>query len=292
IDFKVAPSNKALHQRWDVLFHQIGAMVIFNSPVALITFFCSLIEVSVYSVYSMVFNGIGGIVGIFNNGLVAGIGDIISRNDIKTLQRVYREYECGYYMIVTWIYSCAYILIMPFIIVYTKGITDTNYLRKDLAFMFIVIGILNTIRMPQSTVIGAAGHFRQTRYRALIEVLINLVASIICVKAFGMIGVLLGGFCSYLYRAIDSVIYAPKYITHLPIKETLFRIIRMVVIGIIVVMSVNVLIDIQINSFIHWIIWGCIIAVWSSIVVFLGNYLCEKQTIHNLINRVIRIIKH
>lgn len=292
IDFHVPPSKKALHQRWDVLFHQVGAMVIFNSPIAFITFFCSLIEVSIYSVYNMVFAGIGGIVGIFNSGLVAGIGEIISKSEMKTLQRVYREYECGYYMIVTWIYTCTYILILPFIEVYTKGINDTNYIRKDIAIAFVIIGILNTLRMPQSTVIGAAGHFKETRYRALAEIIINIVASLILVNKFGMLGVLMGGICSYAYRTIDSIVYAPKYITHLTIRETVLRIIRMVIIGIIIVMPFNIWIHIQGNSFIEWIIWGCIVATWSGVLVFIGNYLCEKQTIHSLVKRVIRLVKH
>ena len=209
IDFKIKEDKVVLHQRWDVLFHQIGAMVIFNSPIALITFFCSLVEVSIYSVFNMIFAGINGIIGIFNNGLIASMGDIIARNDISNLQKVYREYECGYYMIITWMYSCAYILIIPFISIYTKGIQDVNYIRNDIAAVFFAVGILNALRTPQSTLVNASGHFKQTRYRALVEVIINIVASLVLVNYLGMLGVLLGGVCSYAYRTIDFIIYTP-----------------------------------------------------------------------------------
>jgi O-antigen/teichoic acid export membrane protein len=291
VDFNVKPSKTALHQRWDVLFHQIGGMVVFNSPIALITLFCTLIEVSIYTIYNMVFSGINGIIGIFNNGLMAGIGDIISKEDTVNLQRVYREYECGYYMIVTWMYTCTFILIIPFITIYTTGIDDANYISNELATLFVIIGILNALRVPQATVVGAAGHFKQTKYRALTEVIINIVSSITLVSYFGMTGVLLGSICSYSYRTIDLIKYTPKYITKLPVQETIQRIIRMAIIGVIVIAPFKTFINIKVDNIIEWIIWGGITALWSGIVVFIGNYIIEKKTIKSLINRLI-IIKN
>lgn len=290
IDFDVKPKSDALHQRWDVLFHQIGSMVVFNSPIALITFFCSLTEVSIYTVYNMVFAGIAAIVGIFNSGLVAGIGDIISRDDQKKLQNVYQEYEYGYYMIVTWMYSCTYILILPFMEVYTKGITDVQYIRSDLTYAFIIIGILNVLRTPQSTLVSAAGHFKQTRYRALIEVIINIIASLILVNYYGMIGVLLGGICSYAYRTLDFILYTPKYITKLSVKKTLIRIVRGGILGVIIILPFELGIHIQVDNFIQWSIWGCIVAIWALIVVLIGNYITEKKTIQSLVNRVFMVL--
>lgn len=290
VNFNCKGEKIILKQRWDVLFHQIGKMVVFNSPIALITIFCNLLEVSVYAIYNTVFVGINGIISIFNNGLMAGLGEIISKGHLNKLKQVYREYECGYYMVVTWIYSCTYILIMPFIYIYTLGISDTNYIRKDLAIGFVIIGILNTLRIPQVTIVNAAGHFKQTRYRALIEVIINLVASIILVNYLGMIGVLLGGICSYTYRTLDFIIYAPKYITKLPVKETLVRILRMLIIGAIIITPFNTVIHIQVDNFIQWIMWGAVVAAWSGIVVFVGNYVAEKDTVQSLINRVFMVL--
>lgn len=291
VNFNVESNSGDLHQRWDVLFHQVSSMIIFNSPVALITFFCSLIEVSIYSIYNIVFAGINGIVSIFNSGLMAGIGDIISRGNLNHLQKVYREYEYGYYMIVTWMYSCAYILIMPFISVYTKGIGDANYIRSELAIMFMVIGILNSLRIPQVTVVGAAGHYKQTRYRTLIEVIINVIMSLIMVQKFGMIGVLIGGMCSYIYRTLDLIIYVPMHITQLSVMETVSRIARMMILGIIIIIPFKTIIDIQVENIIQWSIWGIGVTVWSGIVVFIGNYIGDKQQMENLIGRILCLLR-
>lgn len=290
LDFNAKANNKVLHQRGDVLLHQIGAMVVFNSPIALITLFCSLTEVSIYTVYNMIFVGVSGIIGIFNNGLVAGIGDIISRDDILSLKKVYKEYECGYYMIVTWVYTCTYILILPFIRLYTKGVSDGNYISSSLAFVFTIIGVLNALRTPQSTVVSAAGHFKKTRYRAMIEITINIIASLILVNCLGMIGVLLGSICSYFYRTIDFIIYTPRNITKLRVSETIIRIIRGGFLAIIIIIPFKTIIAIECINFIQWIMWAVIISGWAGIIIFLGNYVSEKSTLNSLISRFKMII--
>lgn len=290
INFNMESNKGVLHQRWDVLFHQIRGIVIFNSPIALLTIFCSLVEVSIYTIYNMVFSGINAVTGIFNTALVAGIGDIISKRDNITLQRVYREYECGYYMIITWVYSCSYILILPFVKIYTRGISDANYIQNELAIAFIILGILNNVRIPHSTLITAAGHFKETRYRVLIEITINIIASVILINYFGMIGVLLGGICSYAYRVIDFICYTSKYITYLPSKETWVRVLRIIALGGIIIIPFNTIIHIQADNFIQWIMWGCIVATWSGVVVFVGNYITERSTVQSLINRVFMVL--
>lgn len=290
IEFNETSDKILIHQKADVLMHQIGGMVIFNAPIAMITVFCSLLEVSMYSIYNVVFSGISAIVSIFNSGMIAGVGEIISKGDQASLQRVYKEYESGYYMIVTWMYSCAYVLILPFISIYTAGINDMNYIRSDLAISFVILGLLNNIRLPQMTMINAAGHFKQTKYRALIEVIINVVASLILVNFLGLIGVLIGGMCSYAYRTIDYIFYAPKYVTKLPVKDTVIRIIRMLVLGLIIILPFETVIQLQTDNIIEWVIWGCIVAGWSGIIVFVGNFIIEPQTIKNLLDRVLMVL--
>lgn len=290
INFNSDSKGVSLHQRWDVLFHQVTGMIVVNSPIAYITFFCSLVEVSIYTVYNMVFTGINGIMSIFNNGLVASFGEILSMKDTIKLQRVYNEYECGYYMIITWIYSCSYILIMPFIDIYTKDITDINYIIDELAICFIIVGILNTLRIPQSTVINAAGHFKETKYKAFLEAIINLISSLIFVKYLGMIGVLFGSICSYAYRTIDFIIYAPKYVTKLPIKNTILRIGKMILAFIIILFPFRTFISIDISSWIEWIKLAIIVSVWSGIIILTINAITDKSSMKSILKRILIVI--
>ena len=65
------------------------------------------------------------------------------------------------------------ILYIPFIRIYTDGITDANYIRPMLALLFVIIGLVQNIRSPGITLICAAGHYSATQNRAILEALIN-----------------------------------------------------------------------------------------------------------------------
>ena len=133
VTFRSEPNFNAIEKRWSAFIHQIAGIVVFNSPVVIITIFCGLKDVSIYVIYSMVFSAVGMIVGVFSNGLLAGFGEIIAVNEQETLRKAYDNYEYIFYGALAWAYTCAALLIMPFINVYSATFTDANYLRPDIA---------------------------------------------------------------------------------------------------------------------------------------------------------------
>ena len=99
------------------------------------------------------------------------------------------------------------VLILPFVSVYTMNMTDTNYMRPVIAGLFTVIVLLQNIRIPGLTIICAAGHYKETQYQAILEAVINIIVSVLCIHKFGMAGVLFGTACSYAYRSVEVMIY-------------------------------------------------------------------------------------
>lgn len=83
---------------------------------------------------------------------------------------------------------------------------------KNLPFLFAFMHLLSSSREASSRVINFAGHFKQMQWRAILESVINIVASIILVRILGIHGVLLGTIIAYLYRTNDIIIYANKKI--------------------------------------------------------------------------------
>lgn len=59
-----------------------------------------------------------------------------------------------------------------------------------------------------NNIIDYAGHYKQTQWRAVLEMSINLVVSIVCVYKFGIYGVLFGTIVALLYRTNDIILYA------------------------------------------------------------------------------------
>ena len=130
----------------------------------------------------------------------------MSENKRESLLRNYDLYEYGYYIIITFVYGVSASMILPFVSVYTKKYTDIPY-----AVLFMLIGFANNIRIPWGTMINAAGHFKETQWRAILEAVINITVSLLLIKPLGMYGLLIGTICSFAYRTTDIIYYSHKH---------------------------------------------------------------------------------
>ena len=289
LDFNAEPNYNAINQRWAALLHQITGVIVNNTSVVVMTVFMgakALIEVSVYGVYNMIANAISLLVGSFNSGLQSGFGELLSKGDRKALDNAYSNYEYLTYMVVFWAYTCMAVLIMPFIQLYTKSFTDAVYVRDEIAFMFVLVGIAQNIRIPSITLICAAGHYKQTRWRAVLEVIIIISVSLLLVKPYGMLGVLIGSFCSCLYRGIDIVYYNTTRIVLGSWKRTLRRIIRNLAVLILLSFAGRPVMGLAVEGYVHWFICAVIVALAAMIVFVAVNAVLEREEFRILINRI------
>lgn len=290
VDFKTEPDFKAIDKRWSAFIHQIAGIIVFNSPVVLITIFCGLKDVSIYVVYSMVFAAVGLMVSVFSNGLLAGFGEIIAAKEQETLQRAYANYQYIFYAVLAWAYTCTALLIMPFINIYTTNFIDANYIRPDIALLFVIIGIANNIRVPPNTIVNAAGHFRETQKRAILEAAINLTVSLILVQNMGIVGVLLGSVCSFAYRTLDFILYAAKYILKQSPLSSIKMIIINAVLALIAALPFVLWINIRATNYLEWFIWAIGISVFVFIIVAVGNTLTDIKMFKATLNMAKSVI--
>ncbi len=289
LDFNAEPNYNAINQRWAALLHQITGVIVNNTSVVVMTVFMgakALIEVSVYGVYNMIANAISLLVGSFNSGLQSGFGELLSKGDRKALDNAYSNYEYLTYMVVFWAYTCMAVLIMPFIQLYTKSFTDAVYVRDEIAFMFVLVGIAQNIRIPSITLICAAGHYKQTRWRAVLEVIIIISVSLLLVKPYGMLGVLIGSFCSFLYRGIDIVYYNTTRIVLGSWKRTLRRIIRNLAVLILLSLAGRPVMGLAVEGYVQWFLCAVIVALAVMIVFVVVNAVLEREEFRTLIRRI------
>ena len=225
LDKKVVRDNSALSKRWSAMAHQLAGLVVYNTDVTLLTLFGSLVQVSIYSVYNLVFQKLYELLtNIFSSGTLASFGQLMSENKRESLLRNYDLYEYGYYIIITFVYGVSASMILPFVSVYTKKYTDIPYVDVKLAVLFMLIGFANNIRIPCLTMINAAGHFKETQWRAILEAVINITVSLLLIKPLGMYGLLIGTICSFAYRTTDIIYYSHKHILNISCKKSVLRV--------------------------------------------------------------------
>ena len=285
VNYQVPPDYSSIKDRWSVFYVQVLGSVQTSLPIILATVFTSLALVSVYSIYNLVAAGMDAVLGIFISGLSASFGDVIARKQRKTLQRASQEFEQTYYMIITTIYSTAAWLIIPFIKLYTQGIHDTNYIFPWLGFLFICNSLFAQLKSPQGMLVLAAGKYRETQNRALIQAIIGAVGGTIGAVFWGLYGILIGAICASLYRVIDLLFFSAKHITRLSYVRTLRR--QAVVLGVFFISgTMSFLFPLAINSVLQWVLWGVLLSLTSALAVILVNFLVDAKNMMHIWERL------
>lgn len=210
LDMKAEPDFGAISQSKNAMIHQISTFVFSNTDMLILTYFCGLSTVSVYSMYTLFFGIIATMISNFS-----GANFILGQTfytDRKRYIKLHDMYEL-YNMALTFcLYCITNLFILPFMKLYTDGIQDISYLDKYLPYLFIATYLLSNGRLSSTVVINFAGHFRQTQWGSLLESAINLGVSLVGVYYFGIYGVLFGTIVALLYRTNDLIYYASKHI--------------------------------------------------------------------------------
>jgi len=286
INYKGEPNKEALNKRWDALYLQLLGAVQSGAPIIILTVLVKNLKlVSVYAIYNMVMMGVNGILSIFISGLSASFGDVIAKSEHKTLQSSYSIFEFAYYALVTAVYSITFITIMPFIRIYTSGITDADYDVSMIGFLFVLNGLLYNLKTPQGMLVISAGMYRETKVQSTIQALIIVIVGIVLASNFGIEGTLVASILSNLYRDIDLLYFVPKNLTKLPIKTTFFRIIR-------VFLSVGIIclpfkwINPSPGNYFEWSGIAIGVAIYSVIIVVAMNFIFDREEFSNTTEKI------
>lgn len=208
-----------------LLIYKIGALLTIGLDNIIISSFVGIAAVGIYSNYTLITDKVNGILSQIFSATTASVGNLNVEADTQKKEEIYHIML----FIAFWLFGlssvCIYILINPFIALWA----GKDYLLSDavviiMVFCFYFIGIHNPTMIFRNTM----GLYVQGKYRPLIGAIVNAVTSVIMVKPFGILGVVLGTLMSrllvlswyepmviYKYRFNkSSKRYFKKYITY------------------------------------------------------------------------------
>ncbi len=221
IDLSVPPKFECISQRKYSLIHQLAGMIFQNTDLLILTFFCNLKVVSIYSVYKLVIIEIENVLNIITGSINFALGQLFHTN-IERFKRIIDTFESYYSAFSFALLSVTLTLYLPFIKLYTHGVEDADYVNLYLPILFVLISLLTVMRTPMLFTINYAGHFKLTTPQTIIETIINLIVSLIGVRFWGIYGVLLGTIVALIYRTNDIIIYAnTRILKRKPVKTYL-----------------------------------------------------------------------
>lgn len=267
-----------LEQKWSGLGQHLAYFLHSNTDVVVLTLFSNLRMVAVYSVYNMIISHVQSLTLSFISGMEALFGEMLARNEHNQLHRTFNIYETLISVISTVMFSTTMVLVLPFIRLYTAGITDANYQQPLFAALLILSALCYCLRIPYHAVVIAAGHFKQTAGAAYGEAVVNIALSILLVSRFGLPGVAIGTLTATCFRFVYYVVYLSKHIFFRRINLFLKRVIvNATSIACNCAFGSWIISFIEISNYIYWVLGGILVAITSIVTTGVMNYLVYQD---------------
>lgn len=216
INRKIELVGEPIKQKWNGFSQHLASVICQNVDVVVLTLFSTLQNVSIYAVYYNVTNGLEQIVMTAATGLESLFGNMIAKGEKEKLLKTFNAVEWITHTSVTFIFAVAMITIVPFISVYTREITDANYIVPLFGVLLVAAYGAECLRVPYFRIIKAAGHFKETQNGAFIAAGLNAIITVALVFKFGLIGTAIGTLIAMFYHTCYFVWYLRKNIINRP----------------------------------------------------------------------------
>ena len=247
LDINVKVQGEPIKQKWNGIAQHIAAIVFDSTDIIILTVFSTLKDVSVYSVYYLVVSAIKQLFNTVTSGIQSILGDLYVRDDKNKFKQFFYVVEWAVHTLTVFIMGCTSQLIVPFVLVYTKGVNDANY---NQSFFGYNISILLTY---------------------IYSAIMNIVISAVMVKKFGLIGVAVGtsvamGYqvlwlLSYVYKNI--IFTSKKHCVKLIVIDAISSILGIIVCGVINIATISSWGSLIISGVITTIIWGILVVAFN-----------------------------
>ncbi|HFR3806137.1 TPA: hypothetical protein ACHVHF_002023, partial [Streptococcus suis] len=101
--------------KFNGFYHHLSSIVLGNTDIVVLTLLSSLKNISIYSIYALIFSGIKGIIYALVTSLTPYFGRVVSKESTQGVLKKFRYLEWGLNTLITLIFSVVAASIIPFI---------------------------------------------------------------------------------------------------------------------------------------------------------------------------------
>lgn len=258
-----------------------------NTDIIMLTVFADLKLIAVYSVYHLVCFSIRNITSSFTGGMEAAFGEMIAKGEYEALHSAYEKYKCMLTFLTITLFGATAILIVPFIKIYTSGVTDAEYSQPLFALLMILGEAINCLILPCFNMTIAANKLKESQMGAYGEAAVNLIVSFILVFWNPLVGVAIGTLVSSLFKSVFYILYSGKNILKINVKRMILNLfISILILTVIGSLGILIVMTIPITNYLIWILCGFVsVAITGAIAVLLSMILYRKNAIAIIIKK-------
>lgn len=178
-----------------LFFHKIGGFIVLGTDNIIISKFLGIVSVGLYSNYYLVIEAVKKLFGQAISVLTPSVGNLLIENNQEKNFLVFKRTR----FLNFWIATFSGIAILIVMDSFIKIWIGDKYILPELVLIVLVLNyFISSMRNSYMVFKEAAGIFHEDRYVPIIESVINIVASIVLLKIFGLAGVFMGTIISSL----------------------------------------------------------------------------------------------
>lgn len=287
---KIHYDVEPIKQKWNGIAQHIAAVILTGSDTVILTVFSSLVNVSIYTVYYLPMSGSRLIIMSMISGIMALIGNLWAKQDLKELRKVFAWTEWLIHTGTTLIFTLTAVLIVPFVQVYTHGVSDANYIQPLFGILLVAANSGHCLRLPYNIMILAAGHYKQTQHNYIIVAMMNIVISIIGVKQFGLIGVALGTMAAMVYQTVWMAWYNSKNFIQWSMRNFIKQM-AVDAVSAVVIYWLGSLMEMSSVSYVAWVVLAVKVTAIGGIIVLVVNGMFYREYLGKIGRKVVSVVR-
>ncbi|WP_022769790.1 lipopolysaccharide biosynthesis protein [Butyrivibrio sp. NC2007] len=281
IDRNINYDTEPIKQKWYGVAQHVAAIILDGTDNIVLTLFSTLNNVSIYAVHYLVVSAIKNAILNACGGVQAAVGEIYARSNKDSITDAFSVLEWGIHTIVIIIFCSTALLLSPFIMLYTRGVTDAVYYQPAFALLLTLANALHCLRLPYNMMILVAGHYKQTQRCYITAALLNIIISVAVVLYMGLIGVAIGTVIALSYQIIWMIVYNNKHLVEWSISKTVKQcIVDILEVAICMLLVSNLVI--MVDSYFEWTIMAFKVLGYVLSIVFLLNFAIYFKNISRL----------
>ena len=267
---------------------------VFGTDNLIISSFIGITVSGIYSNYTMIIQNIQTLFTSLLNGITASLGNMIAEGNKEKINKIFNVYDFAYFLLACFTTISLFILLEPFI--GNIWIRKSEYvLPVSTTFVLCVNNYMTFKRQPIWQYQNTSGIFKHFLPYSFIELVLNLVVSIVAAIKLGLIGVFIGTTVAYLVSWFGQTFVVHKHVlekgvSEYYIKQLKYALLTMFELGIIVVIKDCVVIN---NEWLNLIFLAFLcLLIPNSINILI--YKDTEEFIYlkeNLLDRMIKKIK-
>ncbi len=170
-----------------VFVHKIAGFITYGTDQLLIYVFVNIQSVAFFGNYDLIYKMIQNLVSKSFSGIHAGIGNLIAEDDQKRIEKVFWEMMTLRFIIAGVAALNLYHLIDSFILIW---LGDKYILEHDVILFMTINFFVVIARLPIDSFLNGYGFYKDT-WAPIVEIVLNLILSIVLGKIWGIKGIIL-----------------------------------------------------------------------------------------------------